>query len=181
MDHIFQYVYENDYFICTIGDQRTPSGAWTHPVRWGTTSFVKNQLHLDDLKYAWILDEEFVMGGFIGLTRNGASYFLDELYAWTKDVRFYADDGTAPNGWGCARHDQVLLSYLAYSKDLKIFLQDGMEGKPAFLPLNSGEMLPFYITSFKKFLHGGSHVFNVRTNNEKHAYYQSKIRYKTAT
>lgn len=176
LDPMFRYIQEHGYFICTIGDDKDRSGKWMHSVGWGTTSFVRNKFGLDDPLKRWILDRESVMGGFIGVTREGASQFLDDLYELTKDIRNYADDGTASRGWGSARHDQVLLSYFAYTRELTVHVQDGMYGKEPILLTLENETIPFYITANKRFIHSGTHIFNCRTDKTNHPYYYSKIR-----
>ncbi|MBI3508062.1 MAG: hypothetical protein HY069_00250 [Chlamydiia bacterium] len=177
LDFVFEYIQSRGYLLCTIGDEKDAMGHWLHPVGWGTTQFVKEQLGLDTPQHKWILDCESVMGGFIGVSRTGASYFLNDLYAWTFDLRYYADDGSAPNGWGCARHDQTLLSYLAYSRQLQVHRQNGIEGTPIWLSWDQ-KTSPFYITYSKHHLGPHTHIFNCRTDKTNHAYYFSKIRYR---
>lgn len=177
VDFLFQYIQEHDYLLCTIGDHRDGRGKWIHPIRWGTTSFVKNQFGLEAPDKQWILEQEFVMGNFMGISRKGSVYFLNDLYEWTKDLRYYADDGTAAEGWGSARHDQLLLSILAYMRNLTIYIQDGIEGKPTLLQVG-GQVVPFYINWWEKLLTSKTHIYNVRKNNQNNPYYRSKIRMK---
>jgi hypothetical protein len=178
MDFMFRYIQENDYFICTIGDHKDIQGKWQHSVGWGMTQFIKNKFGLDDPEKRWILENESIMGGIIGVSRKGASCFIDDLYEWTRDLRNYADDGTAPNGWGYARHDQVLLSYLAYSRNLTVYSQDGEHGNPIMIS-QGNEMIPFYITWCKNLVNSNTHIYNVRTEKTNHPYHISKIRKKT--
>jgi len=178
LDHVFQYIKNNHYLLCTIGDQKDGNGRWLHPVRWGATSRQKALFNLDSPERQWILDEEIVMGGVIGVAREGQSFFLSDLYEWTKDLANYADDGSAPNGWGAGRHDQILISGLSYTRNLVINKQDGGFGDPIPL-LIDGQVHPFYITWAKSLVNNKTEVFNCRVDKSYHSYYFSKIRYKS--
>jgi hypothetical protein len=171
LNHLFSYIRSEHYFICTIGDEVDRSGRWLHPVGWGATTFVKNHFGLNELEKRWILEQESVMGGVIGVSREGASYFLDDLYELSKDLRYYADDGTASQGWGSARHDQVLLSYFAYSRHLTVHKQDGIHGEPILLPSS-----PLYLTWSKRWVTPATEIFSCRTDKTNHPYHISKIR-----
>ncbi len=172
LDHLFEYIRTQGYFLCTIGDQKDFKGKWLHSVGWGTTSFVKDAFALGNEEKRWILEQESVMGGVIGVTQAKQDLFLNDLYQLSKDLRYYADDGTASQGWGSARHDQVLLSFFAYSRNLTVYAQDGMEGKPIALPT-----APLHITWAKKWVDEKNEIFNCRTDKSQHEYHFSKIRY----
>lgn len=128
LDDLFQYIAESGYFICTIGDSIPPK----YSVGWSTTTFLKKKFQLDKPENQWILAQESVMGGIIGASRLRSANFLHELYQLTKDIRYFMDDGTTPQGLGTGRHDQTVLSILAYLQQRKIFRQDFLRRKNPF-------------------------------------------------
>lgn len=157
LDALFSYIQKEGYFLCTIGDDRGPDGLPLHSVGWGITHYVRRKFHLDDLERRWILERESIMGGVIGVAKESQRLFLDDLYEFSKDLRNYADDGTAPNGWGSARHDQTLLSILAYSRGLQVHRQDPMQKTPIFLGTE-----PFYITWDRQFVTSQTSIYSSR-------------------
>ena len=98
------------------------------------------------------------MAGFVGVTRESQSVFSQYWYELAKDLKNFADDGTAPNGWGTCRHDQTLLSILAYQKNLKIHVTDFTQ----VAPVNIGEEtknFPFYITWNRSFVNDKTCIY----------------------
>jgi hypothetical protein len=142
LDDLFSYIQREGYFLNTIGDEGIKE--LTYPIKWGTTSYVKTKFELDKPKNAWILDKEFVMGGFVGVSKEKEELFLKDWYELTKDIQSFADDGTAPGGWGAGRHDQTLLSILAYSKGLKVHRLDHTENTPINIG-DKNKSIPFFI------------------------------------
>lgn len=141
LDDLFRHIAENGYFICTIGDSIPPN----YSVGWSATTFLKEKFQLDQPENQWILAQESVMGGIIGASRLPNAKFLHELYRLTKDIRYFMDDGTTPQGLGTGRHDQTVLSILAYLQQRKIFRQDFTQKEPMLLSVK-GQEIPFYIT-----------------------------------
>ena len=144
LDNLFEYIVKTGYFLCTIGDETVSSPVngvqFQHPVDWETTKFVRDRFHLEALENRWILPKESVMGGLVGASQTTS--FIQDWYQLTKDIRYFADDGTAP---GAGRHDQTLLSILGYQQNLKILLQDWTQQQPILLSIDEKEV-PFYIT-----------------------------------
>ena len=56
------------------------------------------------------------------------------------------DDGTTPNGWETARHDQTLLALLACDRGLKIHWLDNAQEIPIDLGVNESLAEPFHMT-----------------------------------
>ena len=99
------------------------------------------------------------------------------MYEYSKDFRFYQDDGTTPTGWGCGRHDQTLLSALAYTRNLKVFKQDYTQQTPMMLPINGGEV-PFYITWDKPHVCQKTHIYSCRGDLSQANMFRECIKYK---
>ena len=155
LDNLFRYIDQDGYFLATIGDdlfsdrfiiddEGNQHLAPIHPLGLGTTQFVKEQFDLENPQNAWMLDQEFVMATLLGVAKRSELLFLNEWHALTQDIRNFADDGTTPDGWGTARHDQTLLSILALRNNLKIFPLDSVQGTAINLDLQ-GDKHPLYM------------------------------------
>jgi hypothetical protein len=177
MTSLFEYIKKNKYFLCTIGDDQWDGrGNPVHSVGWGATSRVKELYGLNTLENRWILDKESVMGGLIGVAAEGQSFFLSDLYEFSKTLIYYADDGTA-SALGNGRHDQTLLSSLAYMKNLTVHKQDGVHGKPFSLDLGDEKAL-FNITYREKFIDQTTNVYSCRTSKYMFEHHMMNIRFK---
>lgn len=168
---LFEVIQETGYFLATIGDNQLSIG-------WGTTTFVKEQFQLNDPRNQWVLDREFVMGGIIGVAKNGQHHFLDTLYELTRDSRYYADDGTTPNGFGTGRHDQTLLGIISYSRGLQVHEQDPMQIKP--MKIGSQGTL-FYATWDSQFISDKTHIYSSRGDLRNLGFYLLSIQYSLIT
>lgn len=185
LDHLFNYIENNQYFICTIGNEWI-DGAWRHPICWGTTPFVRKVFKLDEPDNQWILSQEFVMGGVIGVTRQGFEQVIKELYEYSKDMRYFKDakdfkdETLTADGFVSGRHDQTLLSITAYLKRLKIFKVDYTQGNAIILPSKELENREnsFYITWHPDFVSDKTHIYSSRGDLKNSLFYNSKIRYK---
>jgi hypothetical protein len=147
LDSLFQYIQREGYFLTTSGDELKPNDLnnFQHPIGWGATKFVRKSFALDSVKNSWILDKEPIMAGCIGIAKKSTSLFMQDWYGLTKEIKFFEDDGTAPEGWGCCRYEQTLLGILSYSRKLLVHVTDYTQT----FPCNIGEgnkKIPFYIT-----------------------------------
>ncbi len=105
LDELFRHIHCHGYLFAGCG----------HSIKWMTPQHVIKTFDLPAEDRCWILDEstEGVSGGFMGLTKNMYDSFLLPVYKLSYDIRHFVDDGTTPNGFGTARHDQVLFSIQA--------------------------------------------------------------------
>lgn len=177
LDDLFAYIKEHGYFLGTIGDGPV-NGKCHHNVGWGATQYVIRKFHIDTPELSWILEKESVMGCVQGVSRAGAHYYLNDMYEMAKDLRNWDDDGTTPNGFGTARHDQTLLSILAYGRGLKVFEQDYQQKEPMLLSIGD-RTVPFYITwSEDHYSPEKTTIYNSRGDLKNLQYYISCIRLK---
>lgn len=161
LDRLFEYIQKSGYFLCTVGDETALFGdteVFKHSIDWQTTKFVREQFHLETPENRWILSKEAVMGGVVGASKTTS--FIQDWYQLTKDIRYFADDGTAP---GAGRHDQALLSILAYQQNLKIHLQDWTQKLPILLSIGKKD-IPFYITWNKNAVCEKTCIYNSRND-----------------
>jgi hypothetical protein len=160
LDDLFVYIQKQGYFLATIGDTWEPEkGKFRCGIEWQTTRYVRNKFNLDDPKNVWIFNKEAVMGGIIGVAQSAKDVFIMPLYEMTKDLRAYIDDGTAPGGFGCGRHDQALLSILAYLGGLTIHKQDRSQRNPIQLSFD-GKTVPLYITWVSQYVCDKTHIYS---------------------
>ena len=141
---LYRHIEQHGYFLCTIGED-TNNNIFKHGIGWQTTKYVRNKFDLDNPLNSWILDKEAVTACVIGVTQKAQDAFIDNLYELAKDLRNFEDDGTAGEGFSCARYEQALLGIIAYLKNLSIFRQDPQQQIPMNLSYD-GTTHPFYMT-----------------------------------
>ncbi len=170
---LFIHLKNEGYFLCTIGDDIV-NGKYARSVRWGATQYAIHLFDLSESLTNWVLDQESIMGGVIGASRNHWSYdkFLMPLYELAKDVRNFADDGTAEE---YGRHDQTIMSFLAYSQNLTVFKQDRQQILPIrFSHISQG----FFITWDQRFVDNKTHIFSSRDFMPNYGKFKKALKYK---
>lgn len=135
LDHLFAHIQSQGYFF-------TAAGA-PYPLAWCTTDFVRKLFSLNNEENKWVLDQEQLMAGFVGVSKEYQELFLNEWYMYTKDIRNFADDGTSGGGWGTCRHDQTLLSIMAHLKGCTIH---PLQIPPACIKGENSVQTPFYVS-----------------------------------
>lgn len=174
LDDLFKYIQSDGYFLVTTGAHFHVSG---YNVGWGTTRHVIEKFNLDKPENAWILEQEPIMGGIQGVARFAAETYLLPMYELAHDLKNYEDDGSAPNGFGTGRHDQTLLSVIAYSKGLKVFVQDFQQINPIELKMDK-QTIPFYITYDQNYVSDKTCIYSSRGDLSNYHFYHSHIRFK---
>ncbi|MFH1254763.1 MAG: hypothetical protein V1646_05035 [bacterium] len=105
LEDMFGYIQAHDYLLIencakyTIGEH--------------CTKYVYAHFSLSSPKNNWIKDAKPITAGIQGLSRAVYDSYVIPLYELTKDLKFFEDDGSAPLGFGLARHDQTLFSIQA--------------------------------------------------------------------
>lgn len=84
------------------------------------TNHVKKLFDLDNPNNRWILESKSLSGGIQGLSRVMLHDYVEPMYRLAADIKNFQDDGSAPWGFGGARHDQTLFSIFANKLHLKI-------------------------------------------------------------
>ena len=105
LNKIFDEIQQKGYVLTGCG----------HSIKWMTPKHVIETFDLLSPERSWILDEsiEGLGGGLIGLTKDLLNDFVMPIYELSCDLKHFIDDGTTPNGFGTARHDQTLFSIQA--------------------------------------------------------------------
>lgn len=154
LDSLFNHILHHGYFITDCG----------HSIKWMTTKYITNKLKLNLPENSWVL-EDSVLGidaGFIGLTRKLNDTFVDPLYELSKEIQNFVDDGTCPDGWGTARHDQTLFSIITRQLDLTVLNHD-REVEECILTYDEYK-IPFHITHASHKVREDTYVFRSRRN-----------------
>lgn len=176
LDTLFKYIQDQGYFLCTMGDEKFYNQL-AHPIKWGTTNYVKEYFHLDCPEHNWILNKEPLLSGTLGISRKAMDYLVKPLYEHSRHLRLFEDDGTTENGFGTGRHDQTILSIFAYQNGLTIHPEDHTQKDPIYLPID-GAYEEFYVTWSKEFVNDKTCLYNSRCDLSNYDHYTSCIRYK---
>lgn len=120
LNDIFRYIQEKGYFL--IRDQSWFVGGESRlfKIKEQCTSSVVEKFQLRSPERSWILDEPGIVSGAQGLSRKMLDSYVKPTYDLAKELHLFADDGTAPLGFGWARHDQTI--YSVYARLLKLDL-----------------------------------------------------------
>lgn len=173
VDEIFNHIHTNGYFLTTIGNE-CDAGVFRHPVRWQTTQHIVKKFNLTSEENEKILDLEAIGSNIFGCTRQYSHLFVDDMYELAKDLTNFADDGTTPYGFGTARHDQMILTALAYTKKLTIFRQDYTQQEP--IALLTAREAPLFITWHKGYICDKTTIYSSRGDLSNKAFYLSNIK-----
>lgn len=123
----FAHIRQNGYLL--IGG--------CHDGRAMTTQTIIEKFQLNLPKRAWVLDEIGLEAGFQGLSREVYANYVHPVYELARDIRNFEDDGSAPLGFGYARHDQTLFNI--YARLLKLDVKQ----RNRFVLNLSGKTIPF--------------------------------------
>lgn len=88
------------------------------PINRMATKYVKKYF-MHKLQSTKFLLQEGVLGGVQGITKRDCQDYVNTIYELSKDIRFFIDDGSTPNGFGESRHDQTLCSIIAAHNNWK--------------------------------------------------------------
>ncbi len=111
-----------------------------------TTQFVKESFDLYHPSRRWLLDPSVkgLEAGFMGLTARVYETFVMPMYELTKDLRYFADDGSCLGGFGNSRHDIPLFSLYALFNGYKIHHHFEKPRDSMYLDI-CGQPFPFHI------------------------------------
>jgi glycosyltransferase involved in cell wall biosynthesis len=176
LDDLFKYIQQAGYFLCTIGDEKFYNQI-SHPIKWGATEYVKKYFNLMSPERRWVLDQEPLLSGTLGVSRKALEYLVQPLYELSSNLPLFEDDGTSPNGFGTGRHDQTVLSTYAYLHGLAIHHQDHKQENPIYLPVED-QIKEFYVTWNHDYVNEKTHLYNSRYDMSRYDHYVSCIQYR---
>jgi hypothetical protein len=175
LDDLFSYIDQTGYFLSNMGNK--VNNQLDHDIRWGTTQYVKAAFNLTSSERKYVLDQEPLLSGTIGVSHKAMEYLVMPLYNFTHNLRLFEDDGSTPNGFGTGRHDQTVLSIFAYLHGLTIHHQDHTQQVPMYLTVDS-ENKEFYITWHGACINEKTCLYNSRWDVRFIQYFLNAIRYK---
>jgi hypothetical protein len=120
----------------------------THTLRPRTTLKVKELFELDKPENSFLLDKVGISAGFQGVSHNVYKDYVLPLYQLAHHLEYFEDDGSAPMGFGEARHDQILASIFVNKLGYQI-LGNFPEGI-RYLEREKG-LCPFYLAEYASF------------------------------
>lgn len=105
LNDLFKHIEQNGYLLLDCGKS----------IRWMATKYVIDKFDLESDDNRFLLDDDLlgIDAGFQGVSRKVYDEYVLPMYELSKDIKNFEDDGTSPNGWGMARHDQTLFSIQA--------------------------------------------------------------------
>lgn len=114
LNELFSHIEQNGYFFMSV----------LHNIRWSCTKFVINAFNLESSERKYILADDTlsISANFIGCSKKLGDNLILPMYQLTKDLRYFADDGTTCDGFGTCRHDQTLWSIHAHLLGLEVKL-----------------------------------------------------------
>jgi hypothetical protein len=159
---LFAYTQEHGYFFHN-------GSPW--PLNKETTQFVKNAFNLTNEQNSWMLDDSCkgLEAGFMGVTNKVYDTFVLPMYELTKDLRYFADDGTCPGGFGNSRHDISLFSIHAFMNGYTIFQHFEHPTDLMYLEV-AGIKVPFHIACNPEDRIDQTHIYCARFDVNPSAY-----------
>jgi hypothetical protein len=137
-DLLFAHLRQNGCLLIDCG----------HTIRRMTPQSIIEKLSLDAAQQAEILDRLGLSAGCQGLTQGNVKDYILPLYQMAHDLSYFIDDGTAPKGFGWARHDQTLFSIQARRAQLPVL--EGVRKGKIFLKID-GKKREITLEKFLKF------------------------------
>ncbi len=121
LNYLFNQIMKRGYFFIDCGQV----------IRQITTKQVKDTFNLESDP---IIDMLGISAGFQGVSRALNTSYVQPMYELSKNTILFSDDGTAPNGYGWARHDQALFSI--FVRRLKLFVHTALFRSKNNFPIN---------------------------------------------
>lgn len=164
LNHLFDYIKSHDYFLCTNIIETE-----CNTIRWGATQYVMKHYNLVN---KWILDQNSVNDTIIGIRKEAKNLFITDLYQLVPEIRFFADDCTAGNGFGDCKYGQTLLSIIAHAKKLDILIH---EKNTNSININGFEL---YITENSQHITEKTHIYTSHNDLSNFNYFSDYIWFK---
>jgi len=111
LDNVFKHILQNEHLIISADKPK-------YTIRTISTRFVIDNLDLESDDKKHILDKIGIASGFMGITKRLYGSFVLPVYNLTYDLRYFANDGTAPLGFNCCV--QTLYGIYARLLDLEV-------------------------------------------------------------
>ncbi len=151
LTHLFEHICSQGYFLIDCG----------HKIDWMATQQVKKTFQLNSgERNENILNKIGISAGFQGLSRSVYQSYVLPMYQYAHDIALFEDDGSAPHGYGYARHDQTLFSIQAHLSDLNI--STAFSTGNGFFIQASGKRIHFTLSSLIAFTRHAINIAKIR-------------------
>jgi len=133
-----------------------------HSIKWMTPKYIIEKMNLNSNENKWILEDSTlgIDAGFQAVSRKLNDDYVMPMYELSKEIRNFIDDGTCPQGWGTARHDQTLFSIFVQKLGYKILKHD-RDNEECVLSYD-GKTEPFHLTHAAQRVRPDTNVFRCR-------------------
>lgn len=121
-DDIFRYLIAKNYFLIRDQEWFVDGQNKLFTIQEMCVRAARLVMQLDTPERSWILKQPGITAGAQGLTRQMMENYVLPMYELTKDLRNFADDGSAQLGFGWGRHDQTLFSIQAHLLKLDLIV-----------------------------------------------------------
>jgi len=121
---IFKWIQQHNCFLVDCG----------HNVKRMAIQSVSKKFQLNLPENSWVLDTLGISAGVQGVTSAIKESYILPLYQMAHDISYFVDDGSAPKGFGFARHDQTLFSIQA--RLLHLPIAEGVRQEKLTLAVN---------------------------------------------
>jgi hypothetical protein len=102
LDRIFEHIQKVGYFFLDCN----------YPIKSRITQRVIEYFDLHNPQRAYVMNRIGISAGVQGLSHKVYDEYVYPLYQLACRIEYFKDDGTAPGGFGQARHDQMIASVL---------------------------------------------------------------------
>lgn len=162
LSSLFAHTQEQGYFFHN-------GSSW--PLHKETTQFVKNAFNLFSDERKWMLadNQQGLEAGFMGVTSKVYDTFVKPMYELSKDIRYFADDGSCPGGFGNSRHDISLFSIHAFLNGYRIFHHFEKPKELFYLEL-ADKKIPFHIACVPEDRIPETHIYCARFDVNPHEF-----------
>lgn len=138
-DDIFAAIEQDGYFFIDCGHKINPM----------TTKYVVKKFNLDT-ENNWVLNLHGLAAGFQGVSKRIFESYVKPMYLLGHDLRNFEDDGTAPWGFGGARHDQTLFSIYARLLNYKVHSMLDSTNRSNLIIIGN-KSVPFKIQNYMRY------------------------------
>ncbi len=114
-NNLFKHIKQNGYFLMSISPHFIEERITKPVIEKIVSNYPKNLQEVILKKDTYMID-----GGFQGISKKLYQNYIFPLYKLAKDLSLFADDGSAPLGFGSGRHDQTLCSIFAHVKKFNL-------------------------------------------------------------
>lgn len=154
INQLFRYIEDHGYFLFDTGCLLAPR----------MTKFLIESFKLHSPERQWILQQNFMDASLMGFSKNSNAYVscVMQMYELSRNLDYFKDDGSAPMGFGGARHDQTLFSIISFLNNFEILLTDCTEQEPTPLKFSDGSTAAIYMTYQPQYVCNKTDIYHCR-------------------